>query len=148
MSTPHRLRIEKVIRAPRDRVWEAWIDPVQRRRWWCAAPEYACSVCDLDPFVGGRYRINMEKGGEEWVTVGEFVELDEPHRMRFSWSWERPADGVKDTLVTVELHDEVVDGRPGTRLVLTHEDFRDEADVREHVGGWTGCLESLAAFCR
>ncbi len=32
--------VKKVVKAPRDKVYQAWIDPEQRKKWWKAAPEY------------------------------------------------------------------------------------------------------------
>ena len=28
------LRVDRVIRAPRERVWKAWTDPLDLARWW------------------------------------------------------------------------------------------------------------------
>lgn len=141
---PTFIRMSKLIKAPRQRVYEAWINPEIRRQWWCAAPEYCSSQCEIDAAVGGRYRINMEKQGEEYVTVGEFVQMDPPAKLVFTWTWEKPADGVKNTLVTVELFDVQIDGQPATELVLTHEKLSDPRNREAHTSGWTGCLTSLA----
>ena len=107
-------------------------------------PEHRSSVCEIDPQVGGSYRINMEKGDEEYVTVGEFVELDPPNKLVFTWSWEKPSNGVQGTVVTVELFEAQADGNPATELVLTHEKLLDTQNRDAHTNGWTGCLAALA----
>ncbi len=142
---PTYIRLTKLIKAPRQAVYDAWLDPESRRQWWCAAPEYGCNVCEIDPTQGGRYRVNMEKDGEEYVTVGEFTELDPPRKLAFTWTWEKPSDGVRDTIVTIELYDAVAeDGQPATELVLTHDRLPHAKSRELHTGGWAGCLESLA----
>lgn len=39
----------------------------------------------------------------------------------------------------------VVDRGAATELVLTHQRFAEQAQRDEHLKGWTGCLERLAA---
>ena len=144
-QAPAFIRLTKLIKASRQAVYEAWIDPQSRRKWWCASPEHSCSTCDINATVGGTYRINMEKDGEEYVTVGKFTELDPPRKLAFTWTWEKPSDGVRDTLVTIELFEAVSeDGQPATELILTHDRLPHAKSRDLHTGGWTGCLQSLA----
>ncbi len=145
-KAPDFIRMVKLIKAPREKVYHAWIDPDTRRKWWCATPEHCSSVCEIDPKVGGNYRINMEKGGEEYVTVGEFVELDPPKKLVFTWSWEKPPTGVQGSVVTVELFEAQADGNAATELVLTHEKLMDPQNRDAHSGGWAGCLAALAKY--
>ena len=145
-NAPTYIRLTKLIKAPREKVYGAWLDPQIRKQWWCATPQYCSNRCEIDPTVGGRYRINMEKDGEEYVTVGQFIELDRPNKLAFTWSWEKPIDGVQDTKVTVELYDTQVDGYPATELVLTHEKLNAPINRQEHNDGWTGCLQALAEY--
>ena len=137
------VRLTRLIRAPREAVYDAWLDPKIRRQWWCAAEDMTCGVCDIDASEGGAYRINMTKGGDEWVTVGEFVELDRPNKLVFTWSWEG-MDFGKDSRVTVELFETQFDGKPATELVLLHEQLGTPHERSEHTSGWLGCLKSLS----
>ncbi len=137
------VRLTRLIKAPRQKVYDAWLDPDVRRQWWCATDEMTCGVCDLDPTPGGDYRINMCKDGKEWVTVGRFVELDPPRKLVFTWSWEG-MDFGKDSRVTVELFETDFDGRPATELVLMHEQLKTPHERSEHTSGWLGCLKSLS----
>lgn len=98
-----------------------------------------CTCCEIDPRPGGHYRIGMKKQDEEYITVGEFLEVVEPQKLVFTWSWEYPADGVKNTLVTVEFRQ--VDN--GTEIKLTHDRFPSDKSRDNHNQGWTGCLEHL-----
>lgn len=146
-TTPTSLTITRTIAAPPQRVYDAWIDPAVRKTWWAAAPGMTCDLCDLDTRVGGRYRINMKNpDGKEFITVGEFVEVDPPRRLVFTWTWENACDeeaGVAsvDTLVTVAIEPEA----DGTHVTVTHERFTSEASRDEHNGGWTGCLDNFIA---
>jgi uncharacterized protein YndB with AHSA1/START domain len=81
--------------------------------------------------------------GQVHTVVGEYLEVDRPRRLVYTWSWEgEPAEmaGSERTLVTVEFHDD--DGL--TRVVLTHAGFAGERVRDMHVHGWSGCLDNLA----
>ena len=141
------VRLTRLIPADRERVFQAWVDPEIRRQWWCAAEGMACGVCEMDTSPGGKYRINMTKDGQEMVTVGEFVELDPPRKLVFTWSWEG-MDFGKDSRVTVELFETEFDGEPATELVLLHERLGTPHERSEHTSGWMGCLKTLSGHFR
>ena len=147
----HRLSIVRIIAAPTQRVFDAWIDPEHRKKWWAAEPGMTCDFAEIDARVGGRFRINMKQryhdGIHEWVCVGEFRLVDPPRKLVFTWSWEHedavvPGSAARDTLVTVEFR--TVDG--GTEVAVTHEQFATDAIRADHEKGWNGCLESLANY--
>ena len=56
------LRIDRVIRAPRARVWRAWTDPLDLARWWLPAPTQ-CRVEHLDVVPGGAFVTSMSEDG-------------------------------------------------------------------------------------
>lgn len=139
------VRLTKLIKAPRQRVYDAWLDPEVRRQWWCAAPEIACSVCDVDARVGGDYRVNMcGPDGKEWFTNGRFVCLDPPGKLTFTWNWEHDPGFGGGSTVTVELFETTFNNQPATELVLTHEKLGSPHERSEHTVGWMGALNSLA----
>ena len=139
-----RLRLERTFEAPRDRVFDAWVDPELLRRWWAASPNWRSPVAEVDARRGGRYRLSMEDSdtGDVHTVAGQYLEVDRPRRLVYTWTWEgEPAEmaGSEDTRVTVEFHAE----GDRTRVVLTHTGFAS-AHVRDlHVGGWGACLDNL-----
>ncbi len=149
-TTAIRLTMTRSILAPIERVFDAWIDPEVRKRWWAANAEMRCDMAEIDSAVGGRYRLNMrgQKDGKaiECICAGEFMEIDRPHRLVFSWGWEKdecsePEDHVTHSIVTLTFRE--IPG--GTELTLLHEGFPNTAARDSHEGGWTGCLDSLTA---
>src|SRR4051812_25431123 len=127
LNTKPRVQIDRWFDADPTDVFDAWIDPKVRMQWWSAGPGRVCDLCEIDARVGGRYRINMKDpdGSKEYIVGGEFLEIDRPRRLRFSWTWEttmHDQGASKDTIVAIDLTP--VDG--GTRLVLTHEGFGNE----------------------
>jgi uncharacterized protein YndB with AHSA1/START domain len=57
-------------------VFEFFVDPQKMRRW-------KGTVAELDPRPGGTYRVGGIAGGA--TVVGEFVEIDPPRRLVFTW---------------------------------------------------------------
>lgn len=87
--------------------------------------------------VGGRYLIVMSDGTREIPHEGEYLRVEPPHLLSFTWNSE-PAGS---TVVTVRLS--AVSGGH-TRLVLTQERFAT-AEARDgHRNGWGRILARLA----
>ena len=137
-ATDNSLRLTRIIQADPTKVFEAWTDPAKLALW--SAPEGMDIEAEVDLRVGGRYRILM-KGSDGGVfnAVGEYREIDSPHRLSYTWKWEEAGNDHYDTLVTVEFHD--LDG--ATEVVLLHELFPDAEIAGKHDEGWTSCLTRL-----
>ena len=134
------LNLRRTFQAPREKVFRAWTDPEELKKWW--GPEgYATPSAEVDLRVGGKYRLGMRKlpDGEIFYLSGIYREVRPPERLVYTWRWEaQPEHG--ETLVTVEFR-EVGDS---TEVVLTHERFPTETARDDHNRGWSGCLDRLA----
>lgn len=135
--TGQTVTVRKLLPASCEEVFDAWLDAETMSEWMRPAPSMTCDVA-LDPRVGGKFRIVMKAPHAEFVNIGEFLVLDRPSRLQFTWISSRW--GNQETLVTVELH------RLGTRceLVLTHDRFPMEHSSEQLVNGWNQMLEKLA----
>jgi uncharacterized protein YndB with AHSA1/START domain len=134
-----RLTVERRIAASAEAVFDAWLDPDAVGRWLFATPGGVMEQVELDPRVGGRFIIAERRGGELAEHFGEYVEIDRPRRLVFTF-----ATSLEEmpSRVTVTLQR---DGE-GTRLTLVHEmlaKWADHADRTRH--GWTTILDGLAA---
>ena len=130
------LVLQRDLDAPPERVWWALTDPAALTAWFW--PPRLEPTAEVDLAVGGSYRIDGPGAGI--AVSGRYLELDPPHRLACTWSW----DGEDaETLVTVEL---VPSGEGGTALALRHEGFADDATRDDHVQGWTDCLDRLPAW--
>ena len=136
------LHLEKVLQAPRERVFAACVEPDELAEWWGPAGFTAPSV-DLDVHVGGRYRITMQPPeGEAFHLRGEYSEVDPPRRLVCTFEWEEPDPDDQETVVTLSF----LDDPEGTRLVLDQGPFATDARYALHEAGWTETLERLAQF--
>ena len=92
----------------------------------------------LEPVPGGRYRVSMRDG---LATAGQFVEVDPPHRLVFTWGWTNdPAVPPGSTRVEVTFTHE----NGGTRVVLRHHGLSDHEQTDHHRKGWDLYLARLA----
>ena len=69
---------ELEIAASAETIWELLTDEEQATRWMGREASF-----DLRP--GGSYRVEVIPGN---VASGEFLEVDPPRRLAFSWGWE------------------------------------------------------------
>ena len=136
MDERYVLTVEREIPGPIDAVFDAWLDAATMARWMTPAPDISVDAAS-DPVVGGRFRVVMKGRGREITHMGEYLVIERPTRLVFTWQSE-PAG---DTLVAVEFT-RVTD--PRTLVMLTHERFATGEQRDLHRGGWTALLETLA----
>ena len=139
------LRLSRTYEAPRERVFRAWTEPEQIRKWWGVEAGYTTTIADVDLRTGGRYRLGMQPPDTDQVYVvsGVFHEVRAPERLVYSWAWEgEPMTDTGDTesVVTVEF----IERGSSTELVLTHERLPSDEARDQHRHGWNGLLERLA----
>lgn len=136
-STTETVSLEReiTIAAGPETVWQFLTDPDKTLTWWGLTASF-------DPRPGGAYRIEVIPGH---TASGEFVELDPPRRLVYTWGWEPGADGpntVPPGSSTVEI--ELTPDGDGTRLRLTHRDLPGPESAASHQHGWDHYLERLA----
>jgi len=91
----------------------------------------------LQPVPGGSYRVFMQDGVE---AAGEFLEVDPPHRVVFTWGWTHdPTVPPGTTRVVVTLLAE----QDGTRVILRHHDLPHDGQRDHHRKGWELYLSRL-----
>jgi uncharacterized protein YndB with AHSA1/START domain len=122
------------IDASPDTVWEFLVDPEKLMRWKGIDAE-------LDPQPGGIYRCEVIPGH---IARGEFVELDPPRRLVYTWGWEKSGNEqspVAPGTSTIEV--ELTPEGDGTRVHFLHRDLPSAAAAESHAQGWDHYLERL-----
>ncbi|MEX0755524.1 MAG: SRPBCC family protein [Actinomycetota bacterium] len=133
---PHEVEVSLHLEAPPEAVFPYLIEPERYVRWQGIKAE-------LDPRPGGVYRVWMDTSGT--IARGEFVEVEPPRRLVFTWGWEGN-DTLPPGASTVELTLQA-DGS-GTLLHLRHSGLPDGESAAMHEEGWhffTGRLTQLVA---
>ncbi len=123
--------VEARIRARPETVFAFFTDPALYRKWMGDRAE-------LDPRPGGIYRVHIPGGR---VAEGEFVLVEPPHRLVFTWGWVGSHE-VPPGSTTVDISFRP-DGA-GTVLRLTHGGLPAKTDKEQHTLGWRHYLGRLA----
>jgi len=118
------------IDASPETVWEFFVDPEKLMRW-------KGINADLDAQAGGAYFCEVIPGQ---TARGEFVELDRPNRLVFTWGWDGN-DGVPPGSSTIEV--ELTASAEGTSLRFVHSNLPSAEAVASHAHGWDHYLPRL-----
>jgi uncharacterized protein YndB with AHSA1/START domain len=136
------LQLDRVLPAPRSRVFSACIEPADLSQWW-GPHGFTTPEVDLDLRVGGGYRFGMQPpDGELFHLAGEFREIEPPARLVYTFRWEEPDPDDRETVVTMSLND----WGDSTEVVVVQSGFATEARRALHVDGWTDSLDRLHAL--
>lgn len=132
------LVVRKTIRATAERLFDAWTQPAQLKKWW-GPQSVVCIDADVDLKVGGRYRIanQFPDGKVVWIS-GEFEAIDRPRKLVYTWRVGSEEGASERVTVTFEARG------PTTEVIVTHERIPTDALRALHLQGWLGCLEGLA----
>jgi uncharacterized protein YndB with AHSA1/START domain len=145
------LVVERIIGAPRARVWKAWSDPARFAQWWVPAPA-VCRVVRFELRPGGAMVTELSEDG---TTFGRHLDAavlvaDEMERIAFTnaidSTW-RPAD-PQPIAVTAEVI--LADHPDGTdyRMIARHGDPTSRAKHADlgFADGWGTVVKQLAAL--
>jgi uncharacterized protein YndB with AHSA1/START domain len=121
-------------------VYEAWLDDDAMAEWMCPHPARPVRI-ELDARIGGRYLIDIDDEGFELSVTGEYLVLDPPHRLSFTWYCSTWKPGDPDSIVTVDLQPH---GDEETLMTIRHERLPVDL-VDGHQRGWTLIAGQLGA---
>ncbi|TWT17905.1 SRPBCC family protein [Luteimonas wenzhouensis] len=132
--------LHRVLRAPPERVYRAFVDPAAMAKW---SPPHGFTgvVHESDVRVGGGYRMSFTNfsTGTSHTFGGRYVELVEGERIRYTDAFEDPGlPGEMQVTVTFEP------SPVGTVLRIRQEGLPEAVPVDFCYAGWQESLELLA----
>ena len=130
------VEVSRHIAAAPETVFDAWLDPGSARLWLFATPDGVMERVEIDPRVGGGFRIEERRGADLAEHHGEYVEIDRSNRLAFDF-WTSFSD--ERTCVTVAI---APDG-DGALLTLTHRGVWPDWEEKTRQG-WTTILDGFA----
>ena len=135
-----KLELKRVIKASREKVYAAWTDPEQLKRWF-GPEDVQTDELIADARVGGQFRWDLTNSeGEKMTMKGEYRELQPNKKIVFTWQWQDDEDWQNhSSTVTVELYDH----EGGTELRLTHDGLPNKQSRDGHTRGWSSALDKL-----
>ena len=141
------LTIERVIDAPPDVVFDAFVDPAAQEFLYGDEDEPTWTVrSELDLRVGGMWTIEFGRAGEEpYRETNVFTEIDRPRRLAFDSTMAMGEDGRRKggrdfrTQLVVTFEDR--DGK--TLITIVQTGFEHQEDRDGVQGGWGSILDAL-----
>lgn len=145
------LEVTRVFRAPRERVFQAFLDPASIAQWWgpdgFSTPEERIVI---ESKAGGKHQKMMVLDsaeiaagmgttvGAEFPDAAQIVEITPPHLLVLSSDPQPELGLVERTITRIEFH---ADGS-STRVVLVDGPY-DEMMAPHAETGWTQSFEKL-----
>ena len=137
---PNTIRLHRVLRAPPERVYRAFLDAAALAKW-LPPNGFTCTVHKLEAKAGGKYRMTFTNfsGGGSHSFGGEFLELVPGERIRHTDVFEDP--NLPGTMVTTITLKKV---SVGTELSVVQENVPDAIPPEACYLGWQESLKLLA----
>ena len=137
---PNTVRLHRVFTTKPEKVYRAFIEPDAMAKW-LPPNGFACTVHQLEPRVGGTYRMSFRNftNGQTHSFGGRYVELVPNERLSYTDVFEDP-NLPGEIRVTVTLKQVSV----GTELTVVQEGLPDAIPVEACYLGWQESLRNLA----
>lgn len=145
-SNSMEIQVSKRFRCAPERVYDAWLVPRVLGQWMTVprTGEEKVLRLDVDPRVGGRFSFKVERSGEVIDHVGEYLEMERPRRLVFTWAIVGTEDDPPSRVAI-----DIVATASGCELRLTHT---MHARWAEYAGrtrdGWNTLLDALSELQR
>jgi len=134
------VRLHRVLRAPAERVYRAFLDPAAKAKW---LPPYGftATVHESNVKVGGGYRMSFTNftSGSSHSFGGTYIELTQNERIRYTDKFDDP-NLPGEMKITVTLRKVVC----GTELEIVQEDIPAAIPPEMCYLGWQESLKQLA----
>jgi uncharacterized protein YndB with AHSA1/START domain len=135
--------IERSYPVPPDRVFAAFSDPAQKRRWFAEGTESETDEFEMDFRVGGCERKRFRaKNGLAFTNDTVYLDIVPSRRIVFGYTMAMDNNRISSSQATVEF----LPAEKGTDLIFTEQGaFFEGADgPQRREGGWRKLLEQLA----
>jgi len=110
-------KVTRQFNATPEQVFDAWLNPEMMSRWLftSAASDPAGRTVRSDARVGGAWTITDRRNGIDYAGDGEYVEIDRPRRLVFTFRMLQFSPTVDRVIVDIEPLDR------GCLMTLTQE---------------------------
>jgi uncharacterized protein YndB with AHSA1/START domain len=131
-QTVEAVEVEVWIAASPETVFDFFTDPGLMVQWMGR-------VVETDPQPGGGFRCEIR---DDTVASGEYVAVEPPERVVFTWGWNSEDSATRPGSSTVEVL--LAAERDGTQVRLVHSGLPSAESADKHGHGWRHYLDRLA----
>ena len=136
-------RVQRVMPATPDVVFDQWLDPESLADWMCPRPD-RCVAITIEPRVGGLVHFDVDHSGTSVLITGQFLVIDRPHLLRFTWTNSNWADPTAASIVNVAFEPVGVDQ---TLMSIEHS-LLPPYELDNFANGWVGVCDQLEVHLR
>lgn len=140
------VRVTRLLQAPRELVFKAWLDADQVAAWWAPNDyEIPRETVEIEPYAGGRIHFSMvnRRSGTIYLVRFEIVEISEPQLLLLA-SDPMPEIGLHHPMITRALFEAKGED---TLLTVTQTPHAEETQEGA-TAGWTESLGKLEQLLR
>jgi uncharacterized protein YndB with AHSA1/START domain len=141
MSNAPIARVQRVMPAAPDVVFDQWLEPESLAEWMCPRPTRVVDLT-VEPRLGGSVRFDIDESGTRFLITGRFLAIEPPHLLRFTWSDSSWPDPTAASIVTVAFEPL---GNDETLMTIEHSLLPPDA-FDEYQSGWAGVCDQLITF--
>jgi uncharacterized protein YndB with AHSA1/START domain len=137
---PNTIRLHRVLKAPPERVYKAFLDPDAMAKW-LPPNGFTGKVHQMEPRVGGTYKMSFTNfsSGKSHSFGGKFIELTPNERLRYTDKFDDPKmPGEIQTTITLKKV------FCGTDLAIVQEGVPEMIPPEACYLGWQESLTLLA----
>jgi len=147
-TSERELVLNRVIHAPREKLFRAWTQPELLKQWFAPLP-WTTPHAELDVRPGGSSLVVMrDPDGNEMPSRGVYLEVVENERIVFTDAYTNAWEPSEKPFMTVILTFEDDDGKTRYTARVRHWTVADR-EAHEKMGfhqGWGQCADQLAAL--
>ncbi|MFC7009852.1 SRPBCC domain-containing protein [Halalkalicoccus salilacus] len=141
------MTVSRVIEAPPERVYEAFLDPDELVQW-LPPTGFSAEVHQLEPEEGGTFRMTFTGETEELAEYGStfggtYQELVPGRRIVHTDAFETDDPAMADEMTVTVTFEEVPEG---TEVTVRQEGIPEAIPPEDSHAGWTDSLGQLAGL--
>lgn len=123
-----------------ERVFDACLDPAWVGRWMFGPNirEERIVRLSIEPRVGGKFSFVVERQGKEIQHFGEYLEIDRPTLLVFTWATQEAPKDVSRVTIEMTPRDDGCDVKLTHMMGAQWSDFVDKA-----AASWSKMLDVL-----
>lgn len=130
------VEVTRTLRATPQDVFDAWTNADRLQEWLCPDPGFVAEAT-CDPVVGGRFRIVKVFGGGTDEVTGEYLVVDPPRRLVFTWTAGTTGGGPSQVTVTLRPDGDT------TQMTILHERLPGGGIRDGAAAAWAGIAAKL-----
>src|SRR5688572_21443505 len=153
-----RMVMTRRFEAPPEKVWKAWTDGEQVKRWW-GPTGFTCPVAEMDVRAGGASLVCMrapkEFGGQDMYNTWTYTKIDPMRRIEFVMHFsDKDANTIDPASIGIppgipKSVPHIITFKPihggHTEMTVTERGYTNDSAVEMSRAGLEQCLDKMAA---